>query len=191
MISFNDQTVENSYDVLLAYFDPRIKSMTSRFLGTSPEKEDCRQELRIRLLSMHNNQEVVFSPRLVIQRFKWDIINFINRDLGYVAQGKMKSFDALSNEDVAQVNRYIEARAEEEFARSSDAALLKELIEKGKTRMDDAQYEAFVIYLSGAPGEILKRFFGSRRYVTTLYYVHLAAAFEIIREIANGDRTKG
>ena len=189
MISLVGQDIECSYDALLEYFDPRIKSLTSRFLASSPEKEDCRQELRIRLFSMHNNPDVIFTPRLVVQRFKWDIINFINRDLGYIAQGKMKGFDALSNEDMAQVHRYIEAKSEEEFARTTDRALLQELIEKGKEKMDDAQYEAFVIYLSGAPGEILKRFFGSRRYVTTLYYVHLAAAFEIIREIANADRT--
>lgn len=183
MIVIKGKTYDD-VDSAILYFEPTIRQLTNMFLGTSPEKDDCRQELRIKIWALFNNKEREFNSGYVTTRLKWDTINFINRNTGYNWYKTFKSLDTMKETEKDLLfnslkdNRHISKENELE---------VEKIISSSKEHMTPRQYEALTLFLSGASTEMIRVFLGTRSRNMTRYYLLLAEAFAILREVANGE----
>jgi len=171
----------NDLDYVLNYFDPIINHMTNIFLGDDSEKDDCRQDLRLRIWKLFENKERTFNTSYISTRLKFDIINFINRDSGYKWKKTTVPIDNLAendldslllSHDMVDVNNY-------EFEYE-----IEDLILKASDRLTPKHKEALTLFLSGAPTSMVRKFLGTRNRNMTRYYLLLAESIAIIREVA-------
>ena len=181
MISIKEETVTDINKVL-KYFEPWVCSLTNLFLKDSAEKDDCRQELRLKIWSLFK-KEGVYNTAYVVTRLKWDIINFVNRDAGYnwyKTFSTMEYYNEMDREDIFAV---IDEELEDKF----DTVLeLEDIIQKAKPKLTDKQYEALVLYLSGANTEMISSFLGTRNNNITRYYLLLGEAIATLRKVSDG-----
>lgn len=169
-------------DSAILYFEPTIRQLTNLFLGNSAEKEDCRQELRIKIWSLFNNKEREFNSGYITRRLKWDTINFINRNTGYNWYKTFKSLDNMTETEQDLLFNSLENN----LNISKDNELeIETIILKAKKYFLPKQYEALTLFLSGASTEMIREFLGTRSRNMTRYYLLLAEAFAILREVAN------
>lgn len=171
--------IRKDIDEILQFYEPKIKKVTDKFLVNNPEKDDCRQLLRLKIVKLFNNTERVFNEAFVSKRLKWDTINFINRDFGYKWHKTHYSLDRLGG--VAFLETLEASISKLDLEKD---ILLEDLVIKAKPVFKKKEYEAIILFLSGANRSIISRFIGVRRNNLTRYYLSLSDAIEKIRQIA-------
>lgn len=174
--------IYDDVEEVIAYFEPTIRQITNLFLATNPEKEDCRQELRIKIWQLWKNDEREFNSSYVSRRLRFDTINFINRNTGYSWYKTFKSLDVMKETEKDLLFNAIYENKQDSFLKNVE---LKDIIEKSKEYLLPKQYEAIVLFLSGANTEVIRDFLGTRSRNMTRYYLLLAEAIAIIREVAH------
>ena len=174
--------VYDDVDAAITYFEPTIRQLTNLFLGTHPEKDDCRQELRIKIWALYKNKERQFNSGYVTRRLKWDTINFINRNTGYNWHKTFKSLDTMK--ETEWVDFPDQVRFGNHWGKD-DQIEIENMIEKAKEHLLPRQYEALTLFLSGASTDMIREFLGTRSRNMTRYYLFLAEAFAILREVVH------
>ena len=172
-------TIMETYDDSLAYFEPWIKSLTNMILKSHPDKEDCRQELRIKLWKLHEKEQM-YNSTYISTRLKWDTINFINRDQGYNWNKVFKSFETCGEIELESLFSIIDFKIEKNVEVDFE---VEDIIRKSKPRLTNSQYEALVLFLSGANSKMISNFLGTRNRNITRYYLLLGEAINILREV--------
>jgi hypothetical protein len=173
------QTVDES----LAYFEPTICRLTNRYMHDHPEKDDCRQELRLVVWQFHENKEKYFNSLFVVNRLRWNVINFINRDFGFLWGKKLIQLDGLPEQEQ---NNALASMITGPI--NYDASLdIEKLLEKANCSLSHRQKEAITLFLSGAPASMIKRFLGVKGRHLTRYYILLSEAIEILRKENNAE----
>lgn len=183
MIVIKGKTYEDVDEVIL-YFEPTIRQLTNLFLGSSPEKPDCQQELRIKIWELFKNKDREFNSSYVTRRLRWDTINFINRNTGYNWYKVFRSLDTMKETEQDLI-----------FSKAINSPLISEedevevidMISKAKKHLLPKQYEALTLFLSGASTDLIREFLGTRSRNMTRYYLMLAEAFAILREVVHED----
>jgi hypothetical protein len=173
-------TIMETYDDSLAYFEPWIKSLTNMILKSHPDKEDCRQELRLKLWSLHEKDNM-YNSTYVSTRLKWDTINFINRDTGYNWDKKFKSFEVCAYTELERLFSVKDYAIEKSLNVDIE---VEDMILKAKSKLSQKQYEALILFLSGANSKMISSFLGTRNRNITRYYLLLGEAINILREVA-------
>jgi len=181
MIVIKGKTYED-VDEAITYFEATIRQLTNMFLGAHPEKDDCRQELRIKIWSLFKNKEREFNSSYVTRRLKWDTINFINRNTGYNWYKTFKSLDTMKETEVDLLFKKVENN---KFLDFEDELDISDMISKAKEYLTEKQYESLVLFLSGASTDLIREFLGTRSRNMTRYYLLLAESLAILREVVN------
>lgn len=176
--------VYDDVDAAILYFEPTIRQITNLFLGGSPEKDDCRQELRIKIWELYKNPDKKFNSGYVTTRLKWDTINFINRNTGYNWYKTFKSLDTMKETEIDLLFNKVESQAR--ISRDEEVEI-ESMIDKATEHLLPRQYEALTLFLSGASTEMIREFLGTRSRNMTRYYLLLAESFAILREVTHGD----
>jgi len=180
MIVIKGKTYEDA-DAAIRYFEPTIRQLTNMFLGASAEKEDCRQELRIKIWGLFKNKEREFNSSYVTRRLRWDTINFINRNTGYNWYKKFKSLDTMEEGE----KDVLFSLMDESDPKKVEVDLeMEDIIVKAKEYLLPKQYESLSLFLSGATTDMIREFLGTRSRNMTRYYLLLAEALAILREVA-------
>jgi len=172
----------DNVDEAILYFEPTIRQLTNMFLGMHPEKDDCRQELRIKIWNLYNNKEREFNSGYVTRRLRWDTINFINRNTGYNWYKTFKSLDTMKETEKDLLFSSLENKGN---ITKDDELEIESMIIKAKKHLLPRQYEALTLFLSGASTEMIREFLGTRSRNMTKYYLLLAEAFAILREVVH------
>jgi hypothetical protein len=158
-------------DVVLKHFEPRIGKLINMYIGGANDKEDCKQELRIKIWRLHSNKEKTFNTSYISTRCKWDIVNFINRDNGY---NWWSFFSPLNHEAYMKIDPVSDIETKIE---------LISIIKKVKKEIKPKQYEAFCLYLCGADRTLISLFLGKPNKNLTTYYSMLSEAQDKFRRI--------
>jgi hypothetical protein len=177
-----------TYEESLKYFEPWIRSLTNILLKDSPEKDDCRQELRLKLWKLHKHEDRVYNSTYISRRLKWDTINFINRDEGYNWYKRFRSFDACSDQERETLLKFLDQNIEDNIELDIE---IEDAIDKAKDKMSDKQYESLVLFLSGATPDMIGKFLGTRNKNITRYYLLLGEAISILRKVLSNEGIKG
>jgi hypothetical protein len=184
MIVIKGKVCEDA-DKVIIYFEPTIRQLTNMFLGSNPEKQDCQQELRIKIWELFKNEDRQFNTSYVTRRLKWDTINFINRNTGYNWYKTFRSIDTMKE---TEKDLLFGSIIDTSRISADDTLYIKEMICKAKPHLLQKQYEALVLFLSGAPTELIREFLGTRSRNMTRYYLLLAEAFAILREVIHEEQ---
>lgn len=175
-----DGTICYNFEKVLTKVEPLIKGVTNSILSASLEKEDCRQLLRLKVWNLYNKPDRKFNIAYLNQRLKFDTINFITRDSGY---NFIKSTTSLESFSDAELENIIADLHTDSFEKMLTEIDLESLIERASLRMTHRHKECLVLFLSGAPTDMIRKFLGTRTANLTRYYILLAEALSIIKEV--------
>jgi len=171
----------NSIDDALDYFEVTIKRATNLFMYGHAEIEDCRQFLRMRVYNFYCDKDKIVNSSYIQKRIKWDTLNFLKRDPGFNFFSKHINMDYINEDDLDMILR---KKFSSEVG-TEERIVLEDLINKTKHKFSNRQYEALVLFLSGAPSDMICKFLGNRSSNLTRYYLLLAEVFTMLREVAD------
>lgn len=186
-----DSTIQIDVDKTILHFEPMIKRTVSMIVGASPEADDCKQLLRMKIWALFENKERTFNEGYIARRLTWDTINFINRDAGYNWDKIFLSLEQLveaSNADdgisIAEAISSLENDSDEEENKVSldFIADIGVMITRCRDKFTPKQYEALMLFLSGAPSDVVQEYYGSRHRNMTRYFNLVDSAVDVIRE---------
>lgn len=167
-------------DVAITHFEPMIRRLTNTFISTSSEKDDCRQDLRIKVWKLFENPDRTFNEGYIARRLKFDLINFINRDHGY---NWSKKFSSIESFDEQELDYLIAGMSESQPQDIEKDILIEEILEHGQELLSEKQYESLILFMSGAPIDMVRCFLGTRSRNMTRFYLLLAESFTILKEV--------
>jgi len=179
MIIRKDETCTD-VDKTIEFFEPVIRQLTNTFIYSSSEKDDCRQNLRIKIWRLFEKPDRVFNEGYIAKRLKFDLINFINRDAGYSWRKKFTPIDTIEEQDLDML---MARMSETDPVDTEKQILVEEILECALEHLTEKQYEALILFMSGAHSDMIRQFLGTRSRNMTQYYLHLAESFGILKEV--------
>lgn len=171
-----DNTIYSDFDLACAYYEPYI-ARVSYMVDNVSSREDCRQELRIKLWNLFLKTHGVYNINYVKRRLRWDVINFLNRDSIYNFSRCVYLTDNIS--EFTHRDDFIE---DSFFEKVDNGIYIESLLSKCTWKFSKNQYEALILFLADMPNSVIRDFFGFKSRNLTRYYLHLVEAIQILRE---------